>query len=107
MAFIVKILCKFCHFLPGQSRQPRGEGDRQRKGELRGKVLDLRGGDLLRAELGGLAGVGADVLLEDEGVGVLLVADRALVEHPHRRLRPGGRVGTGYQWGGLYCRGSL
>ena len=55
---------------------------------MRWKISDLGGRNLLEAHLRLLAGVGADVLLQDGGVGVLLVAHRALREGSHGWLGP-------------------
>ena len=47
---------------------------------------DLRCGDLLWGEVSRFSSVRPDVLLEDKGIGVTLVAHGALVEHPHGGL---------------------
>ena len=48
------------------------------------EVLDFRGRDLVEGELGGGPGMGLDVLLQHQRVGIPLLADQALVEGADR-----------------------
>ena len=52
------------------------------------KVPDFRRLYLLWSQVSGFPSVGPDVLLEDQGIGILFVADGALMEHPHGGLGP-------------------
>ena len=67
-----------------KAREESGLGNCPREGG--NFAPDLRCGDLLWGEVSRFSSVRPDVLLEDKGIGVTLVAHGALVEHPHGGL---------------------
>lgn len=69
---------------PAQSEWPSGHSTRRKRKWW--KVSDLSSVDLLLGQLSWFASVGPDMLLKNQSVGVLLVADGALVKHSHGRL---------------------